>query len=256
MTIEFDKLYNFRDIGGLSTVDGRKMKPGILYRSGELAYLSSRDLKTLESCNFQLIIDLRTSNEKKSKPDRVPQNNELQLIHIPIHHDSQDLTHVEFFKFLFGNSKKIDFGVIIKEFYHCMATERLAEIKDVLTLVSQSSNMPALIHCKGGKDRTGLISALIQLIVGVPYKTVLEEYLLSNDLIEPQMKKIERMIRWMSLFRIPPEQIKPLLVVKADYLNDVHDYMLNQYGSVEAFLTGACGIDKKTLIDLRNMLIE
>jgi protein-tyrosine phosphatase len=255
-TKRFDKLYNFRDIGGLKTTDGRYMKSDILYRSDELSRLTKKDLATLQSHNLKLIIDLRTENEKKSKPDRVPLSQDLQQVHIPIYHDSQDFSKVEFFKLLTGNSKDLDFEVLIKEFYQSMATERLTEINQALTLISQSSNVPALIHCTGGKDRTGLLSALIQLTCGVPFETVMNEYLRSNDLIEPRMKKIERFIRLMSLFQIPRERIKPLLIVKADYLLDTHDYMLNQFGSVEGFLIEGCKVEERTLHGIRELLLD
>ncbi len=255
-TKTFDKLYNFRDIGGLKTTDGRYMKSGILFRSDELSRLTRKDLTTLESHNLKLIIDLRTENERKSKPDRLPQTKDLQQIHIPIYHDSQDFSHKEFFKFLTGNSKDLDFEVLIKDFYQSMATERVAEINQTLTLISQSRNLPALIHCTGGKDRTGLISALIQLTCGVPFETVMQEYLRSNDLIEPRMKKIERFIRLMSLFQIPRERIKPVLIVKADYLHDTHDYMLKQFGSVEGFLIEGCKIEERNLQNIRDLMLN
>lgn len=253
---QFDKLYNFRDIGGLKTVDGKMMKPGILYRSDDLSRLTQKDMAKLQEYNLRLICDLRTVNERKSKSYDIPQGWDLRVVQVPIHHGSQDFTRFQFFRFLVGKSNDIDFEKIIRDFYHCMATERTAEIKEVFTFVAQTGHVPALIHCTGGKDRTGFIAALIQLSVGVPRETVIEQYVMSNDLIKPRMKKIERFIRFMSLWQVSPERIKPMLVVRREYLEDVLDYILEQYGSIENYLVGTCGIEEKTIKDLRNMLVE
>jgi protein-tyrosine phosphatase len=102
--------------------------------------------------------------------------------------------------------------------------------------LSDQSNLPALIHCTGGKDRTGFISALIQLLAGVPYETLIDDYLFSNQLIAVPMKKKERLIQWMSLFRVPSERIKPILEVRREYLEEAYNKIINQYGDVESYL--------------------
>lgn len=137
-----------------------------------------------------------------------------------------------------------------------MVNERKAEIREVNTSVANDRHVPALIHCTGGKDRTGFIAALIQLFLGVSYETVIDQYLRSNALIEPRMKKAERFIRIMSLYRISPERIKPLLIVNRAYLENVLQGIFNEYGSVELYLSNGCGIEERTLYHLKGMLIE
>lgn len=253
---QFDKLYNFRDIGGLKTKDGKIMKSGILYRSDDISRLTSNDMAALEGYNLRVICDLRTVNERKSKSYDIPQHWGLRVVQVPIHHGSQDFTRFQFFRFLVGKSNDIDFEKMIRDFYHCMVTERTAEIKEVFTLVAQAGHVPALIHCTGGKDRTGFIAALIQLVVGVPHETVIEQYLLSNTLVKPRMKKVERFIRWMSLWQVSPERIKPMLVVRREYLEEALDYILQQDGSIENYLIKTCGIEESTLKALQSMLVE
>lgn len=252
---QFDGLYNFRDLGGLQTEDGRTMKSGVLFRSDELSRLTSSDLEKLQKLDLQLICDLRTPNERKSKPDRIPQNQGIRIVHVPINHGSQDFSRLQFFKFLAGKSSGLDFEKLIKDFYQKMAFERTGQINEIITLLADNRNWPALIHCTGGKDRTGYISALIQLLVGVPYQKVLDDYLFSNDLIQPRMKKIERYIRWMSLFQVSPERIKPLLEVRREYLDEIHTDILKKYGSIEEYLGQACGIDQSALRNLKELLL-
>lgn len=181
--IKFDKLYNFRDIGGLQTEDGRRVKSGVMFRSDDISRLTQNDLAMLQEFGLKLILDLRTVNERKSKMYQIPENWGTVVKHIPIYHGSQDLSHREFFSLLVRKSKTINFENLIKEFYHYMVYERKAEIREIIKSVTTSQHVPALIHCTGGKDRTGFIAALIQLFVGVSYETVIDQNLRSNVLI-------------------------------------------------------------------------
>ncbi|OAS86755.1 MULTISPECIES: tyrosine-protein phosphatase [Metabacillus] len=252
----FEKLYNFRDIGGVQIDDGRWMKAGVLYRSDDISRLSKTDLVLLQEIGLKLICDLRTVNERKSKMYHIPQNWGTGFKHIPIYHDSQDLSYREFFRLLIGKSKELNFEEMIHEFYQCMVNERKAEIKEVITSIANNENVPALIHCTGGKDRTGFLSALIQMYLGVPYETVIDQYLRSNVLVGPRMKKVERFIRVMSMYRISSDRIKPLLIVNIDYLDNAVKSILNQYNSVETYLIKGCGIDESSLLNLKKMMIE
>ncbi|MFS0816287.1 tyrosine-protein phosphatase [Lysinibacillus sp. 1P01SD] len=255
-SVQFDGLYNFRDIGGFKTNEGRRMKKGILFRSDELSRLTQNDIEVFDQLKIKLICDLRTEQEQKSKPSKLNSENGVQVINISIQDKSQEFTHFEFFKFLVCKSNSIKFEQLMKDMYHSMAFINNSKINEIITLLSQQNNIPALIHCTGGKDCTGFISAIIQLLVGVPYKIVMEEYLFSNDLIAPKMKKIEKMIKWMSLFQLSTERVKPILEVRQEYLEDVYNEIIIQYGDIETYLCKACKIQKRSLSDLKNLLLE
>lgn len=253
--LQLDGVFNFRDIGGLNTKDGCMIKPGLIFRSGELSQLSDNSLEGLKKLNIKLIIDLRTKNECKSKPDKIPDNSGIRVDNIPFCYNNKDMNNQEFFSLLLRKSKELDFEALIKNIYHDIAFGCTAQIKEVLTLISDKDNLPALIHCTGGKDRTGTISAIIQLITGVPEETVIEDYLASNGFIEQRMKKTLKFIRWMSLFRISPERIKPMLIVRRDYLEDVLIEIIKQYSTIENYLDKLCSIEKESVIKLKQILL-
>lgn len=254
--VKFDGLYNFRDIGGFITNDGRVMKKGVLFRSDELSRLSVKDIDVFNHLKIKLICDLRTDQERKSKPSKFSSGHTIKVMNISIQDRSQEFTRFEFFKFLVSNSTSINFETIMKDMYYNMAFVNNSKINEVITLLSEQDHLPALIHCTGGKDRTGFISALIQLMVGVPYHKVMEEYLYSNHLIEPKMKKAEKMIRWMSLFQVSSERIKPMLEVRREYLDDIYKEIINQYGDIETYLCDGCSIKQQSISRLKNMLLE
>ncbi|MEJ8545995.1 tyrosine-protein phosphatase [Brevibacillus borstelensis] len=253
---QFDGLYNFRDVGGFKTADGNVMKTGVLFRSADLSRLSRKDIETFRQLGIKSIIDLRTPREQNSKSSRITPQHGIQVIDVSLHDSSQQFTHLEFFKFLVSQASTIDFEQIMKDMYQNMAFNSHAQLNQIITHLSEQRNVPALIHCTGGKDRTGFISAVIQLLVGVPYENVLEDYLFSNDLIAPRMKKIQTFIRWMSLFQVSPDRLKPMLEVRREYLEEVCLGILDRYGDMKTYLCQACSIEPDRLVKLKQLLLE
>lgn len=253
--IKLEKACNFREIGGLDTSDGKKMKSGILFRSDELSQLTSNDRRIFRDLNIKMIIDLRGVKEREKKIDKIPNGQNIAVFNIPIDHKNQDLKQMQFFLFLIQKSKKFDLDKYMKEHYFGTAFDCTAQIKEILTLLSDEKNIPALIHCTVGKDRTGFTAAILQLLAGVPREKVLEEYMATNKYIAVRVKQITRMIRIMSFFRASMEQIQPMLEVRPGYLNNVLDEIYKRYGSIENYLLTACGIDDSTQQKLKNMML-
>jgi protein-tyrosine phosphatase len=254
--IKLDKAYNFREIGGLSTSAGKKMKMSVLYRSDELSKLTAGDRKIFSRLNIKTIIDLRGAQERMKKLDKIPPELNTQILNIPIDHSKQDLKQVEFYRFLINKSEEFDFEQYMKKHYFGTAFECTEQIKEIFTLLSDEKSLPALLHCTVGKDRTGIMAALLQLLAGVPRQVVLDEYMATNKYIVPRTKQIIRVIRFMSFFRAPIERIQPLLEVRPAYLNNVLDEIFNRYGTVENYLLDACGVDNETQQRLKNLMLE
>lgn len=255
-SIKFDNACNFRDIGGLRTEEGRTMKTGLLFRSDELSRLSFRDQKTLRHLNLKTICDLRTPAERKRKPDRIPGSYGIRTINIPIYPHREDFTRQKFVHYLNSRSDDRDFENLIKEYYRRFAFEHTTPLNEIITLLSERNNLPALIHCSAGKDRTGLISALVQLLAMVPRSEVLNDYLLSNTFIEKRTKATIRFLRFMSLFRITAAQLKPMLEVRRHYLEEILDEISLRFRTVEEYLINGCGVKPAAIADLRELILE
>jgi protein-tyrosine phosphatase len=144
----------------------------------------------------------------------------------------------------------------MKDYYRRIAFDHATQIGEILTLISDKKNLPALIHCTGGKDRTGFVFAIIQLLIGMPRKTVLEDYLLSNHFSKPQIARLIRYIRRMSLFQVSPDRIRPVLEARCEYLENVLDDILNTYGTIEVYLRKACGVTHQSILTLHELLLD
>ncbi len=254
--IPLDGACNFRDIGGLETRHGDTLRPGILFRSDDLSRLTDEDLEKVRRLGLKVICDLRTPNERGSKIDRVPAGSGVRIVDVPVYHRSRDVTHLQFFWLLAVNARSMDFDEFLKDLYRRFAFERPAVIHEIISLVLDEKHLPAVIHCTIGRDRTGLIAALIQLLAGVPRPAVVEDYLVSNESLGPRMEKLARYVRWMSLFQISPARMEPMMEARREYLEHVLDSILEKYGSVEGYLTEHCGFRPEQLSAYKRLLRE
>ncbi|WP_326110105.1 tyrosine-protein phosphatase [Bacillus altitudinis] len=251
--IQFSKLANFREVGGLQTTDQMVIKQGMIYRSADLSRLTKQDILTFSTLGIQTICDLRTSSERKSHPPKIMEHD--KIVHIPMQPDSMMPSKWTMFRMLIAEGKSLSFTPIMKDVYQSMLYERKKEIQQLFTLLSDEKNYPLMLHCTSGKDRTGFLSALIQLAAGVPVHTVLSEYMRSNEGVKMLVKRQERFVRMMSLYRVSKEQIQPLLGVQQDYLEDVLNEMMDTYGNAERYLVEACAVPQAQLLKVKNILL-
>ncbi|WP_262378527.1 tyrosine-protein phosphatase [Bacillus pumilus] len=249
----FSKLANFREVGGLQTTDDMVIRQGMIYRSADLSRLTKQDIETFSTLGIQTVCDLRTTSERKSHPPKI--NEHDKIVHISMQPDSKMPSKWTMFRMLVAEGKSLSFIPIMKDLYQSMLTDRKEEIHKLFTLLSDKSNYPLMLHCTSGKDRTGFLSALIQLAAGVPLQTVLSEYMRSNEGVKMLIRRQQRFVRMMSLYRVSKEQIQPLLGVQQDYLEDVLNEMMQTYGSVERYLIEACNIREVQLNEMKNILL-
>ncbi|MBL8294893.1 MAG: tyrosine-protein phosphatase [Bryobacterales bacterium] len=253
----FERVSNFRDVGGLTTVDGRTLKTGVLFRSEELSRMTARDLATLRDFKLKLICDLRSPRERREKPSPAVLTDTIRVVNIPILPPAnQDGTRKLLFSFLFGKTGGARFREFSRACYHSIAFEQTSRIRDVITLLSKEESLPALIHCSAGKDRTGFLAALIQLLAGVPYEMVMDDYLLTNDHFRPRLERFIQWMRILTLWQVSPERIRLVAMAHREFLDEVHTLIVRDYGSVEMYLSEACQIEHDTLRNLKNRLFS
>ncbi len=237
---------NFRPITGL--------KSNTIYRSNELSSLTDEDLKELKHLKIRTIIDLRTPNERKSRLDRITSDLGIQQISIPMLQLNQDVGHLKLFSYLFKNARTLDFKKYIKDFYTIIAYERTLQLKRALNILADPNNIPAVIHCTVGKDRTGFIAALLQKLTNVPDEVILEDYLKTNELMKDHVMKFMRYLQLLSLYRISRKRILPLFQVQDDYLRDILKDVENKHQTIENYLLKVCQLDQKTIDSLKKIL--
>lgn len=241
--LEIKKVTNFRTIGNIKNVDGRILKEGKFYRSAHLHKLKKRSFKTFENLGIKEIIDLRNSKEISQRPDVIPQN--VDLKNYSAFEDEGDQLDQAKKLVLKGKVKGTDADQRMLDFYKTYATENPEIIKKIIHEILDSED-PVLYHCTAGKDRTGIITALILTILKFDTDTINNDYLLSNNYRQKMVQK--RLHLANDLHFIYPKMdlnvIEKLSWVEKDYLKAAFLEINKKYGSIDIYIHQNLGISE------------
>jgi len=244
---------NFRDLGGYKTSDGRTVKWGRIYRSGSLDALTDADLAYLEGLGIKLVCDLRAPSEITIEPDRLPAG--VEAVNIPLVDDSVDPVAIREAVLAGDVSDLGKPGELLIEGNRKFVTDFSDELSTMMTRVTDPRAQPAILHCSAGKDRAGLAAALVLLTLGVPQKTVMQDYLLSNDY---RAEENERTLVSLRALLDPSEVevIQALLEVRPEYLQAAFAAMKKKYGSIDAYLKNGLGITDEQRARFQRQMLE
>ncbi|MFF2363152.1 tyrosine-protein phosphatase [Streptomyces sp. NPDC058122] len=255
---ELGGVRNFRDVGGLPTADGRRVRHGQLFRSGHLAHATEEDAAFLTSLGLHTIFDFRNAADQKLEGPDVELPG-VRNVNLPL---SDPADGSEFWKMvrdgdidqlrgLLGDGKAANRMI---NSYRTIISERTAEHAQVLHSLADDS-MPALMHCAAGKDRAGLSIAVTLLALGVEREAIVTDYLESNA--AHRRYKVHR--NGSSAGAYSPEVMEllsPLFDARAEYLTAAFDTIEEKWGSVETYLEQGLGLTPELRERLRARLLD
>jgi protein-tyrosine phosphatase len=254
-----DGQVNFRDLGGYASSDGRRVRWGQLFRSGDLSRLSDRDLSYLGHLDLKLVCDLRVDFEVNRAPDRLPE--EAARLSLPVRGGETPENE------LYAAVDRGDLGGLDNDFLlhsnRMFVRDFTSAYGTMVRNVMDAGNRPAVVHCTAGKDRAGLGAAIILLILGVPIETVFEDYLLTNRYRAEWTKEMLARIRQQIVDRhglsaetIDLSPVEALFVAKREYLSAALETIDQEYGSFEAYMRDGLGLSLEMLTEFQdNMLL-
>jgi protein-tyrosine phosphatase len=246
---------NFRDLGGYATEDGHTVRWGLLYRSDNLSQLSDADLERVHELGIKLVCDFRSAEEKAEEPDRLPAEDPPAVAELPIFDES--FSPSEFKKRLSaGDLGDLDLRQALTDANRLFATRFAGQYKLMFERITKPEYLPAVVHCTAGKDRAGFASAVTLRTLGVPEETVYEDFLLTNHYTAQKIERMLWTIRLFSLFRVDPEQVRPVLSVERGYLAAAFDEIQKQYGSFDAYRRDALGMDDTRTAAFRRLALD
>ncbi|WP_228973911.1 tyrosine-protein phosphatase [Streptomyces sp. DH12] len=254
---ELTGVRNFRDVGGLPTVDGRRVRDGVLFRSGHLAHATAEDAVLLASLGLHTVFDFRNAADQALEGPDVELPG-VRNVNIPL---TDPADGAEFWQMvrdgdldqlrdLLGDGKA---AARMRYAYRSIIAERTAEQSRVLHALAEDS-VPALMHCAAGKDRAGLSVAVALLAVGVERDAIEADYLKSND---PRRRyRVHRSDS--SPTGMSPEVMEllgPLFDARAEYLATAYATIEEHWGTTERYLTEGLALDGATRERLRHRLL-
>lgn len=248
---------NFRDFGGYTTTDGRRVRWGRLFRSGAMHRFTAADRQQVAGLGVRIVCDLRRPGERERQPDPDFGPAVAQLVW----DDSQEGGIGRLMPEAASITPAMARKLMIRH-YADMPTRLAPHARGLLRALAQDAGAPAIVHCTAGKDRTGFVAGLLLEALGVPRETVLEDYLLTNDVVDlrAQLRDDETGLGIPQgrsyLDEMPDDALAATLAADADYLLAAFATIDAAYGSVQRYLQEALGVDEHARGRLSDVLLE
>ncbi|MGW6267594.1 tyrosine-protein phosphatase [Streptomyces sp. NPDC055060] len=226
----FERLHNFRDLGGYRTVEGRTVRWGRLYRSDSLGKLEGADWDRFLALRIRTVIDLRYPWEIEAK-GRVPEAEGLTYVNLSVEHRPYDQAEID---------PGLDPWRYLADRYAEVALDGAEELHQALEVIASGSD-PQVFHCASGKDRTGLLAALVLSLLGVDEDTIAADFALTElatDRLIADWKAAhpDRPLNWPGYGRAPEEIMRLFLADLTATYGSTRDYAVKQLGVDDALI--------------------
>lgn len=216
-------IVNLRDVGGLPLHGGGQVRPGVLFRSESLQGASEEDAQTLISLlGIGSILDLRSAAESIREGRGPLDASAATYVNVPLNPAALDLTR----------DPLRPSGHLTSQVYRGFARDPGGSLPRVFALLPELLHEPTLVHCAAGKDRTGLVVAMILEIAGVPRDAVVEDYLrsaLAND-------RVNEMLALSPHYRAHMQKADPEFYEVHEFaIRDYLEWLDSEYGGAASW---------------------
>jgi protein-tyrosine phosphatase len=243
---------NFRDFGGQLLGEGRQVRHNILFRSGSLSALIDDDFTILGGLGIKAIVDLRSVQERHNHPREWTPAHIVQ-VDSPIM-DTRGMLHELFL----GDIDDPQICHTHFSGFYAQIPELYAEEFSKMFAFLAKNEVPLLVNCSAGKDRTGVAAALILCMLGVSKSDILADYLATEDRLQNNPAFMQmlsgRIIKSYAALPLAAQNV--LMGVHADHLNAAFAHIENEYGSVANYFEARLSISPEQQDQIRANLTE
>ena len=173
--LDWEGCFNVRDLGGLSTIEGRLTRWGAVVRADSLGHLTAAGWSALKAHGIRTIVDLRNDEELASDAQALPDR--PTTVHVPL----DDIADTEFWKYIWNN--ELDGTPLLHRPFLDRKLERCAA---AIAAVARAQPGGVVIHCGIGRDRTGIVTLLLLALADVTPDEIASDYELSNIRLRPR----------------------------------------------------------------------
>jgi protein tyrosine/serine phosphatase len=232
---------NFRDLGGYDTVDGRRVRWRRLFRSDSLSPVTVDDARLLtEELGLLAVVDLRTGRELEREGRGGLADVALHYHHVPL------IEEVE-------TDPDGPWERSLKDAYARLLDGSAGRISAALgAIASEVAEHPTVFHCTAGKDRTGIVAALVLALLGVSDEDIVTDYVLTQDVMPEMLERFPRRMLRNSVGRPYPS---PIMRAEADTMRHTLAVLAEDYGSAAGWLERAA-VDPTVVTKLRTALLN
>jgi protein-tyrosine phosphatase len=237
-TIELAGCLNFRDIGGYPTVDRRAVRWRQVFRSDALHHLTRQDVNHLrDELRLGHVIDLRSSFELESEGRGPLAVEAMHFLHLPLYD---------------GDTPRsaLSLDLTLADRYFMLAEFAKKPIAGVITALA-AADQPAVYHCAAGKDRTGVVSAILLGILGVPHEIIVADYAATQENLDAIIERLMSTDGYHNMLSaLPPDTLHAEPATMVEFLQRVNE----KYGSMNDYARSA-GVTNEHLERLRGRLL-
>ncbi len=240
--VPFEGITNLRDLGGYPTVDGGTTRWGRVFRADALHKLTDADVVAFHRLGVRTVYDLRGPLERAEFP------NPVESIHVPIVGRAPDAPAPP----PEPNMTTVDGERMLRDMYVASLEHSAAQIGTILRGLADVDRVPAVFHCHGGKDRTGIVAAVLLLALGVDRETVLDDYEATRRYrrVEHQQDSLTNMLA----AGVSLEAAAGVLGTPRWAMADAIDAIETNYPDIDTYLTERTGVAPHELVALRGQL--
>jgi protein-tyrosine phosphatase len=237
--LAWEGLLNARDLGGYRTADGRETRWGAIVRSDNLTPLTAAGRAALLVYGVRSIVDLRRPEEAREHPNPFaePGSHGLEYLNVPFEDPA-----------VYAFTEEPESLTVV---YQLMLDYYRSRIADVMTSVADAPPGGVLVHCMGGKDRTGLVSALLLDLARVDRETIAADYAVTQDYLR---ERDDEWVRTGPGERAERERLVAKFSAKAEVMWAVLAQIDDRFGGVERYLLQA-GVPADRITGLRRRLV-
>lgn len=245
--LDWQGALNVRDLGGLPTQDGRRTRRGAIARSAGLSTLTDAGHTSLIGHGVVSVVDIRRPGEVEVSPDPVAtlQSSSTAYDNVPFEQPPDALSTE-------ATAESVASGeLLLSEMYVKMLDGFQPGVVSVMVHIAQASPGGVLVHCAGGRDRTGLVCALLLDLVGVVRSQIAADYEASREALRPLMEE------WVARSGIDPderERVVNRFDTTSEALKSTLEHIDGVYGGAEAYLRHA-GVGAGQIRRLRQRLL-
>lgn len=241
---------NYRDLGGIKTADGHTLKPGMLIRGTTLKKLHASDIQLLKAeYNLHTIIDLRTPKEAQEKPDVVPEGVNYRLR--PVFDEALlGISHEKKVRSMQSLVNLPSMETLYVEMVNPRNLENLTAIlREILLMPEEDFSL--IFHCSAGKDRTGVLAALLLSFLGVDRTDILNDYLYTNRVNRMKAKLAYVAAIIVKRDTVFAKKVRQYLLAEEEYITASLNSIEQQFGSVENFFSEKLQFSDKEISEIR-----
>ncbi|HSB37508.1 MAG TPA: tyrosine-protein phosphatase [Gaiellaceae bacterium] len=225
----WDGCLNVRELGGLPTADGGETRRGAVVRADSVRLLSGGGWRALVGHGVRTVIDLRGDHEREEDP---PAELPVEVVHVPFMEASEAEWEEIAAELEAATSAAPDDAAATREAYLIFLERFRENVAASLRAVACAPEGGIVVHCVGGKDRTGLLTAFLLHLAGVDDETIAADYALSEERLR------ERHEAWFEAAETEEEleRLRRIAQTPAESMLGVFTELRRRYGGVEAYL--------------------